>query len=59
MDDISEVYDLLGIHECINDQKPLRAVIDIDASKEDMETANVKGQEVFIQICCSFIRALY
>ncbi|CAI2198523.1 17367_t:CDS:2, partial [Funneliformis geosporum] len=38
---------------------PLRAVIDIDASKEDMETANIKGQEVFIQICCSFIRVLY
>src|SRR5436190_1512779 len=24
-----------------------------------METAGVKGQEVFIRICCSFIRALY
>ncbi|RGB26609.1 hypothetical protein C1646_770204 [Rhizophagus diaphanus] len=58
-DDISEVYGLPGIHECINGQKPLRAVIDIDASKEDMETASVKGQEVFIRICCSFIRALY
>ncbi|CAI2196338.1 7640_t:CDS:2, partial [Funneliformis geosporum] len=40
-DDISEVYGLPGIHECINGQKPLRAVIDIDASKEDMETANI------------------
>ncbi|PKK58598.1 hypothetical protein RhiirC2_796054, partial [Rhizophagus irregularis] len=58
-DDISEVYGLPGIHECINGQKPLRAVIDIDASKEDMETASVKGQEVFIRICCFFIRALY
>ena len=58
-DDISEVYGLPGIHECINGQKPLRVVIDIDASKEDMETASVKGQEVFIRICCSFIRALY
>ncbi|GES96582.1 hypothetical protein GLOIN_2v1791232 [Rhizophagus clarus] len=57
--DISEVYSLPGIHECINGQKPLRAVIDIDASKEDIETASVKGQEVFIRICCSFIRALY
>ncbi|RGB21517.1 hypothetical protein C1646_786587 [Rhizophagus diaphanus] len=38
---------------------PLRAMIDIDASKEDMETASVKEQEVFIRICCSFIRALY
>ncbi|CAB4403270.1 unnamed protein product [Rhizophagus irregularis] len=36
-DDISEVYGLPGIHECINGQKPLRAVIDIDASKEDMK----------------------
>src|ERR1044071_5435104 len=58
-DDISEVYGLPGIHECINSQKPLRAVIDIDASKGDMKTAGVKGQEVFIRICCSFIRALY
>ncbi|CAI2197292.1 15748_t:CDS:2, partial [Funneliformis geosporum] len=58
-DDISEVYGLPGIHECINGQKPLRAVIDIDASKGDMETAGVKGREVFIRICCSFIRALY
>ncbi|GBB94832.1 hypothetical protein RclHR1_02420019 [Rhizophagus clarus] len=58
-DDISEVYGLPGIHECINGQKPLRAVIDIDASQKDMETADVKGQEVFIRICCSFIRALY
>src|ERR671927_298013 len=37
-DDISEVYGLPGIHECINGQKPLRAVIDIDALQEDMET---------------------
>ncbi|RGB22102.1 hypothetical protein C1646_776650 [Rhizophagus diaphanus] len=44
-DDISEVYGLPGIHECINGQKPLRAVIDIDASKEDMKTASVKDQE--------------
>ncbi|GBB89563.1 hypothetical protein RclHR1_01630001 [Rhizophagus clarus] len=58
-DVISEVYGLPGIHECINSQKPLRAVIDIDASKEDMEIASVKGQEVFIRICCSFIKALY
>ncbi|GBB94388.1 hypothetical protein RclHR1_23460001, partial [Rhizophagus clarus] len=56
-DDISEVYGLPGIHECINGQKPLRVVIDIDVSKEDMKTASVKGQEVFIRICCSFIRA--
>ena len=34
-------------------------MIDIDVSKEDMETASVKGQEIFIRICCSFIRALY
>ncbi|GES97002.1 hypothetical protein GLOIN_2v1821835 [Rhizophagus clarus] len=39
-DDILEVYVLPEIHECINSQKPLRAVIDIDASKEDMETAS-------------------
>src|SRR3954452_4647525 len=58
-DDISEVYGLPGIHECINGQKPLRAVIDIDASQEDMEANGVKAQEVFIRICLSFIRALY
>ncbi|PKK58749.1 hypothetical protein RhiirC2_795828 [Rhizophagus irregularis] len=58
-DDISEVYGLPGIHECINGQKPLRAVIDIDVSQKAMEIADVKGQEVFIRICCSFIRALY
>jgi hypothetical protein len=46
-DDISEVYGLPGIHECINGQKPLRAVINIDASQEDMETTGVKAQEVF------------
>ncbi|GBC01936.1 hypothetical protein RclHR1_00440002 [Rhizophagus clarus] len=58
-DDISEVYGLPRIHECINGQKPLRVVIDIDASQKDMETTGVKTQEVFIRICCSFIRALY
>ncbi|CAI2196216.1 16353_t:CDS:2, partial [Funneliformis geosporum] len=40
-DDISEVYDLPGIYKCINGQKPLRAVIDIDTSKVDMETADI------------------
>ena len=58
-DDISEVYGLPGIHECINGQKPLRAVIDIDASQEDMEATGVKAQEVFFRVCLSFIRALY
>jgi len=58
-DDISEVYGLPGIHKCINGQKPLRAVIDIDASQKDMETTGVKAQEVFFRICLSFIRALY
>ncbi|CAG8436521.1 6206_t:CDS:2 [Ambispora gerdemannii] len=58
-DDISEVYGLPGIHECINGQNPLRAVIDIDALQEDMEANGVKAQEVFIRICLSFIRALY
>ncbi|CAG8552081.1 3595_t:CDS:2 [Ambispora gerdemannii] len=45
-DDISEIYGLPGIHESINGQKPLRAVIDIDASREDMETTGVKTQEL-------------
>ena len=43
----------------INGQKPLRAVIDIDALQEDMEVTGVKAQEVFFRICLSFIRALY
>ncbi|RGB34443.1 hypothetical protein C1646_668502 [Rhizophagus diaphanus] len=46
--DISEVYGLPGINECINGQKPLRAVIDIDALQEDMEANEIKAQEVFI-----------
>src|SRR5436190_1547691 len=58
-DDISEVYGLPGIHECINGQKSLRAVIDIDASQVDIEVTGVKAQEVFFRICLSFIRALY
>src|SRR4051795_928534 len=58
-DDISEVYGLPGIHECINGQKPLRAVIDIDITQEDMEANGVKPGSVFIHICCSFIKALY
>ncbi|CAI2171596.1 18102_t:CDS:2 [Funneliformis geosporum] len=45
-DDISEVYGIPRIHKCINSQKPLRAVIDIDASQEDMETTDVKMQEL-------------
>ena len=46
-DNISEVYGLPRIHECINGQKPLRAVIDINATQEDMEVNGVKAQEVF------------
>ncbi|PKK64605.1 hypothetical protein RhiirC2_716168, partial [Rhizophagus irregularis] len=41
-----DVFGLPGIHECINGQKPLRAVIDIDASQEDMEITGVKAQEI-------------
>ena len=58
-DDISEVYGLPGIHEYINGQKPLRAVIDIDATQEDMEVNRIKPSSIFIHICCSFIRTLY
>ena len=53
------MYGLSGIHECINGQRPLRPVIDIDASLKDMEGEKVKARDVFIRICCSFIRALY
>ncbi|GBB96096.1 hypothetical protein RclHR1_26800002 [Rhizophagus clarus] len=58
-DDISEVYGLPGIHKCINGQKSLRAVINIDATQKDMKVNGVKSDSVFIRICCSFIRALY
>lgn len=34
-------------------------MIDIDASLKDMEGEKVKARDVFIHICCSFIRALY
>ncbi|CAB4399636.1 unnamed protein product [Rhizophagus irregularis] len=43
----------------MSDKKGHWAVINIDASQEDMETTGVKAQEVFIRICLSFIRALY
>ncbi|CAB4392821.1 unnamed protein product [Rhizophagus irregularis] len=46
VDDISEVYGLPGIHECINGQKPLRAVIDIDALQEDMEVDGVNWEYI-------------
>ncbi|RHZ77972.1 hypothetical protein Glove_168g91 [Diversispora epigaea] len=59
VDDISEVYCLPGIHECIDGQKPLRPVIDIDASSEKMGLEKVNARDVFIRICCSYIRALY
>ncbi|RHZ54573.1 hypothetical protein Glove_426g16 [Diversispora epigaea] len=59
IDEISEVYGLFGIHESIDGQRPLRPVIDIDASSEKMEAENVNARDVFIHICCSFIRALY
>ncbi|CAB4395584.1 unnamed protein product [Rhizophagus irregularis] len=36
-----------------------KAVIDIDATQENMGADGVKPGSVFIQICCSFIRALY
>ncbi|RIA93587.1 hypothetical protein C1645_819219 [Glomus cerebriforme] len=43
-DDIFEVYGLSEIHECINGQKPLRAVIDIDALQEDMKANGIKAK---------------
>ncbi|RHZ81903.1 hypothetical protein Glove_117g518 [Diversispora epigaea] len=59
IDSISEIYRLPGIHECIDGQRSLRAVIDIDTSREDMEAEKVKARDVFLRICCSYIRALY
>ncbi|CAG8827933.1 435_t:CDS:2, partial [Cetraspora pellucida] len=48
IDNISEIYELPGIHECINEQQPLRAMIDIDASKEKIEAENIntKNEEI-------------
>ncbi|CAG8576087.1 12287_t:CDS:2 [Gigaspora rosea] len=59
IDDISEVYGVPGVHECINGQRALRPVIDIDAPLGDMEAEKVKARDVFIRICVSFVRALY
>src|SRR5688500_5598284 len=41
-DDISEVYGLPGIHECINGQKSLRAVIDIDRTPNNIYKCHIK-----------------
>ncbi|CAG8774115.1 23231_t:CDS:2, partial [Cetraspora pellucida] len=59
IDDISKIYGLPGIHECINGQWLLRPVIDINASKERIEAENINTKNVFFSICCSFVRALY
>ncbi len=59
VDNISEVYGLPRIHECINDQKSLRAIININAIQENMRADGVKPGSIFIRICYSFIRALY
>jgi hypothetical protein len=47
-DDVSKVYGLPGIHECINGQNPLRAIINIDTLQKDIEANGIKAQEVFI-----------
>ena len=46
--DISEVYGLSKIHKCINNQKLLRVVIDIDTIQEDMKADGIKPDSVFI-----------
>ncbi|CAI2193566.1 6346_t:CDS:2, partial [Funneliformis geosporum] len=45
-DDVSEVYGLSEIHECINGQKPLRAIIDIDAIHDDMKANGVNWEDI-------------
>ena len=47
-DDISEVYGLLRIHECINGQKPLRAVIDIDRTPLTSNRGDSRSKVNFI-----------
>ncbi|CAG8542845.1 4440_t:CDS:2, partial [Cetraspora pellucida] len=37
IDDISEVYRVSGVNECINEQQALRPVIDIDAPLGDIK----------------------
>ena len=49
-DDISEVYGLLRIHECINGQKPLRAVIDIDATRKQIESSLVVYSSISVTL---------
>ncbi|CAI2196150.1 13789_t:CDS:2, partial [Funneliformis geosporum] len=49
-DEISEVYGLPGIHECINGQKPLRAVIDIDATHDDMKANDVNWEDILKEL---------
>ncbi|CAG8475012.1 11717_t:CDS:2, partial [Cetraspora pellucida] len=59
IDDISEVYRVSRVHECINRQQALRPVINIDALLGDIEAEKVKTKDVFIQICVFFVRVLY
>ncbi|CAI2193433.1 9439_t:CDS:2, partial [Funneliformis geosporum] len=47
--DISEVYSLPRNYECINDQKPLRVIINIDALQEDIEITDVKIQKEILE----------
>ncbi|RHZ70940.1 hypothetical protein Glove_264g38 [Diversispora epigaea] len=54
VDSISEVYSLSGIYESINGQLLLRAVININALREYMESEKVNARDVFIRICCSY-----
>ncbi|RHZ86709.1 hypothetical protein Glove_46g20 [Diversispora epigaea] len=58
IDDSSEVYGLPGIHECIYGQRPLRAVIDIDASREDMESEKVNARDVNPDLIVIFVCGL-
>ncbi|CAG8481769.1 3609_t:CDS:2 [Cetraspora pellucida] len=52
IDNISEIYGLSRIHECINRQWLLRAVIDINASKEKIEAKNIntKNEEIIKEL---------
>ncbi|CAG8450011.1 15824_t:CDS:2 [Cetraspora pellucida] len=49
-DDISEVYGLFEIHECINEQKPLRAIIDINATQKDIKVNRIKSDNILKEL---------
>ncbi len=46
--DVLEVYSLLEIYECINNQKSLKAIININTIYDDMKANRIKFNSIFI-----------